>query len=280
MPKVNIYLPDDLAEAVKDAGVPVSAICQRALEYAVRRVTAIREIAAGVPDAFGTSDPPVVNLTRRAMKVLRSAQAAAQADDSAEMHTEHLLGALVAEDNMAVRVLTALEITPQQVSSALAGREQGRAGSAASRRSDGDAIAAIEAGVSPQAATALELATTESSGLGNSYVGCEHLLLGLIGEPDGVAGSVLRSLGADLRVTRRTVAAALAGWSAGFVAHEQQAAGQGAVQAPGGQAAQLAEQVAGYQSADQLSAAIRKELGPVLARIERLEKAAGAGSPG
>jgi ATP-dependent Clp protease ATP-binding subunit ClpC len=276
MPKVNIYLPDDLAEAVKDAGVPVSAVCQRALEHAVRRVTAIREIVAGVPDAVGTSDPPVVSLTKRAMTVLQSAQAAAQADGPAEMRTEHLLSALVAGDNMAVRVLTALEITPQQIRSDLASRERGRAESAASRSPDGDASAAIKAGVGPQAATALELATTESSGLGNNYVGCEHLLLGLIGEPDGVAGHVLRSLGADLRVTRRTVAAALAGWGAGFVAHEQRTAGQGASLPPGGPAAQPAGQLA-----DQLSAAIKTELGPVLARIEQLEsKAAAAGSAG
>jgi ATP-dependent Clp protease ATP-binding subunit ClpC len=45
MPKINVYLPEDLAEAVREAGVPVSAVCQRALEQAVRRVTAIRETA-------------------------------------------------------------------------------------------------------------------------------------------------------------------------------------------------------------------------------------------
>ena len=31
MPKINVYLPDDLAEAVKEAGVPVSAVCQATL---------------------------------------------------------------------------------------------------------------------------------------------------------------------------------------------------------------------------------------------------------
>ena len=43
MPKINVYLPDDLAEAVRDSGLPVSAVCQRALEDAVRRITAIRQ---------------------------------------------------------------------------------------------------------------------------------------------------------------------------------------------------------------------------------------------
>ena len=35
MPKINVYLPDDLAAAVRDAQVPVSAVCQNALERAV-----------------------------------------------------------------------------------------------------------------------------------------------------------------------------------------------------------------------------------------------------
>ena len=47
VPKINVYLPDDLADAVKEMGVPVSAICQRALEASVRRVTAIRQATLG-----------------------------------------------------------------------------------------------------------------------------------------------------------------------------------------------------------------------------------------
>jgi ATP-dependent Clp protease ATP-binding subunit ClpA len=264
MPKVNVYLPEDLAEAVKDAGVPVSAVCQRALEQAVRRVTAIREIAAGALPA-GRSDPPVVNFTKRAMTALQSAQAAAQAGGLARLHTEHLLAALLAGDNMAVRVLTALEITPQQISAGLVGPESADAGSAASPPPDGDAIAAAEAGFSPEAATALELAATESSGLGNNYVGCEHLLLGLIDEPNGVAGRVLRSLGADMRVTRRTVAAALAGWSAGVAAHQEPPAADAAGRTPGGQPVHIA-------------AVIQSELEPVLARIDRLERLVARGA--
>ena len=42
MPKINVYLPDELADAVRDAQVPVSAICQTALEHAVREVSALR----------------------------------------------------------------------------------------------------------------------------------------------------------------------------------------------------------------------------------------------
>jgi ATP-dependent Clp protease ATP-binding subunit ClpA len=247
MPKINVYLPDDLAEAVRDAGVPVSAVCQRALEQAVRRVTAIREIAAGP----APGDVPAVNFTKRAMSVLESARASASAGGLAEAGTGQLLRALIAQGGMAVEVLTALEITPLQILAAL----DKRAGSGGSPVGTG-----AEPVLSAQFLSALELAANESSGLGNGYVGSEHLLLGLIGEPDGVAGSVLRSLGADLRVTRRTVAAALAGWSA----HAQRAAENTAAAA---------------QSAGQLSAAIRAELEPVLARLDRLERAGLTSAP-
>jgi|HubBroStandDraft_4_1064222.scaffolds.fasta_scaffold17992_2 ATP-dependent Clp protease ATP-binding subunit ClpA len=246
MPKINVYLADDLAEAVKDAAVPVSAVCQRALEQAVRRVTAIREITAGRGQANMLPDLPVVSFTKRAMSALESAQASARAEGLAEFGTGQLLRALLVHGRMAVEVLTALEITPHQIRAALdkrgpAGTEAGGVGT--------------EPVMSSQLAAAVELAANESSGLGNGYVGSEHLLLGLIGEPDGVAGSVLRSLGADPRVTRRTVAAALAGWSA----HAQRAAENSAAAA---------------QAADQMSAAIRAELEPVLARLDRLERSA------
>jgi hypothetical protein len=38
MPKINVYLPDDLAHAVRRHQVPVSAICQAALRHEVERL--------------------------------------------------------------------------------------------------------------------------------------------------------------------------------------------------------------------------------------------------
>ena len=43
MPKINVYLPDALAEAVKEAQLPVSSICQAALESAVQKVLAAHD---------------------------------------------------------------------------------------------------------------------------------------------------------------------------------------------------------------------------------------------
>ena len=125
MPKVNVYLPDALAEAVKDTGVPVSAVCQHALELAVRRMTAIREIVSAGPDvdAAALPDSMLVSLTPRAHAVLTDAQQRAHAGGSAEIGTEHMLAGMIAEGrNLALRVLGTLDIEPSQMQRELARR--------------------------------------------------------------------------------------------------------------------------------------------------------------
>lgn len=245
MPKINVYLPDDLADAVKDAGLPVSAICQRALELAVRRVTAFREITTGSHSDL-VEGAAITEFTARAVDVLKAAHAEAAAEGVSALDSGYLLRAMVSDsDSMAVRVLAALDITARHIRAELDRRM-------ASAEPSASTSALPEAGVAPDVAKALELAASESSGLGTSFVGTEHLLLGLVGEPDGVAGHALRSLGADLRITRRTVAAAQAGWDAGSARAAQQ------------------QDPASHQ-AGHIAAAVRAELEPLLARIARLE---------
>jgi ATP-dependent Clp protease ATP-binding subunit ClpA len=237
MPKINVYLPDELADAVKDTGIPVSAICQRALEQAVRRVTAIREtsLAQLTHDDLEERFPL---FTHRARTVLTLA--IEQAGTAATVGTGQLLTGILDEgDNLALRVLQAIEIEPAQVRQALA------------RHADAEPGPPGGTHFSTAAAGALELTVTEATSLGHNYVGCEHLLLGLIGEPDGAAGQVLRGLGAEARLTRRAVSAALAG----YVHLRANTAAQPA--APGTQA---------------LVAALQEQLKPLIARIERLEQ--------
>jgi prophage maintenance system killer protein len=58
----------------------------------------------------------------------------------------------------------------------------------------------------PAARRALRLALQESLQLGHHYIGTEHVLLGLLGETEGVAAQVLNRLGADhARVRDRTL---------------------------------------------------------------------------
>ena len=51
------------------------------------------------------------------------------------------------------------------------------------------------------------LAQEEARRLRHNYIGTEHILLGLLGEPDGVAGRVLAGFGMSLESTRREVTA-------------------------------------------------------------------------
>src|SRR5215469_222650 len=51
------------------------------------------------------------------------------------------------------------------------------------------------------------LAQEEARRLNHNYIGTEHILLGLLGEPDGVGGRALASVGMSLESTRAEVAA-------------------------------------------------------------------------
>ena len=57
----------------------------------------------------------------------------------------------------------------------------------------------------PRAKKVLELSLREALQLGHSYIGTEHMLLGLVREGEGVAATVLVSLGADLGRVRQQV---------------------------------------------------------------------------
>lgn len=208
MPKINVYLPDDLAEAVRETGVPVSTLCQRALEQAVRRIGAVRTALADAGRADGGGDTLQFDrLTPRAASALARARAearAADAPDTAVLDTGHLLLGVLAEPaNLALQVLEVLEVDRTALRHRLADEAPDPA----------PAAAEPEAAFTPAAAAALEAAVTESLALGHNYLGCEHLLMGLAAGADGRAGRALRALGVDQRTIRRTVAAALAGYT-------------------------------------------------------------------
>src|SRR5699024_967046 len=57
----------------------------------------------------------------------------------------------------------------------------------------------------PRAKKVVELSQDEARKLGHSYVGTEHILLGLIREGEGVAARVLTNLGVSLNKARQQV---------------------------------------------------------------------------
>ena len=266
VPKINVYLPDDLAEAVKETGVPVSAICQRALEASVRRVTAIRQATL----AEVTLDDPggrLAHFTANARSAVGLGLRAARASGAAEVGTEHLLAGLLAQPgNLAVIALTSMEVDLEALRQALAERGV----PPVTTEAQGEPAENVAVRFSGPAANALELAVTEAIGLGHNYIGCEHLLLGLASETEGAAAPLLRELGADYRPIRRAVSAALAGYT--VITASKQAREQAASQAAAGPAA--AGQSGGGQLA-MLREAIRREMQPFVQRLDRLEERLG-----
>ena len=200
MPKINVYLPDELAAAVRDAQVPVSAVCQTALQHAVREVSALRgsEDAPSAEPSYG----PFTRFTPRARKAVARAQDEARELRHESVGTEHLLlGVLDEGGNLALKVLEALEVEPDDVRSELLASMEGPSKGGRGR-----------APFAPLAKKVLEASLNEAHELHHNYIGCEHLLLGLIATGDGLAGIVLQRMGLELRTTRRAVASALTGY--------------------------------------------------------------------
>jgi ClpA/ClpB-like protein/post-segregation antitoxin CcdA len=169
MPKINVYVPDDLAAAVRRAGIPVSAICQHALAEAVRSagearsaIDALRDPAADAP-ALPTATPRLRRVLDRGGPLLF-----ALLDDG---------------DNLAVRILEMLDVDVPALRDAASGARGGAA--------RGVLAAALEGAL----------------GLGHSYLGTEHLLLGLATEDD--ARELLAAHGVTPDRVRRAIPAAV-----------------------------------------------------------------------
>ena len=130
--------------------------------------------------------------TERARRVLTLAQEEAQRFNHNYIGTEHLLLGLVREgDGVAAKVLSNLGVELTKVRSAvefIIGR--------------GDRAAVGEIGLTPRAKKVIELAVDEARRLSHHYIGTEHVLLGLVREGEGIAASVLESLGVNLERVR------------------------------------------------------------------------------
>ncbi len=130
--------------------------------------------------------------TERARRVLTLAQEEAHRFNHNYIGTEHILLGLVREgDGVAAKVLSNLGVELNKVRSAvefIIGR--------------GDRTVLGEIGLTPRAKKVIELAVDEARRLGHSYIGTEHLLLGLVREGEGIAAGVLESLGVNIERVR------------------------------------------------------------------------------
>ena len=139
--------------------------------------------------------------TERARRVLTLAQEEARLLNHAFIGTEHILLGLVHQnDGVAGQALeesgVSLEAARQKVEEIVGMAATSPVGSPP---------------FTPRAKKVLELSLREALQLNHSYIGTEHLLLGLVREGEGVATQVLLSLGADPGRLRRRVVQLMAG---------------------------------------------------------------------
>ncbi len=134
------------------------------------------------------------NFTDRVRKVLQMAR-----EEAARLHheyvgTEHILLGLIREgEGVAAAVLTNLGVDLEEIQQKI--EETVKKGKAA-------AAAGPELPYTSRAKKVLELAMMEARELNHSYVGTEHLLLGLLREEKGIAAQVLTDAAVSLEQSR------------------------------------------------------------------------------
>jgi ATP-dependent Clp protease ATP-binding subunit ClpC len=140
--------------------------------------------------------------TDRARRVVVLAQEEAKLLKHNYIGTEHILLGLIHEgEGVAAKALEGMGISLEQV------RDQ-----VTEIIGEGQQAPSGHIPFTPRAKKVLELSLREALQLGHSYIGTEHILLGLIREGEGVAAQVLVKLGADLARVRQEVIKLLSGY--------------------------------------------------------------------
>ncbi len=134
------------------------------------------------------------NFTDRVRKVLQMAR-----EEAARLHheyvgTEHILLGLIREgEGVAAAVLTNLNVDLEEIQQKIEETvKKGKAGT----------VPGPDLPYTSRAKKVLELAMAEARELNHSYVGTEHLLLGLLREEKGIAAQVLNDAGITLEQSR------------------------------------------------------------------------------
>jgi hypothetical protein len=135
--------------------------------------------------------------TERARRVVFYAQEEAARWGENYVGTEHMLLGMVREqDSVAGQLLPRLKIQHGHIAAKL---------TPLMTRGEGNKGQDMQ--LTSRAKNAIDLAYEEARGLGNDYIGTEHLLLGLVRESEGLAGKVLRELGVTLEQVREELQA-------------------------------------------------------------------------
>ena len=194
--------------------------------------------------------------TDRARRVVVLAQEEARMLSHNYIGTEHILLGLIHEgEGVAAKALESLDISLEavraQVEEIIGQGQQAPSG---------------HIPFTPRAKKVLELSLREALQLGHSYIGTEHILLGLIREGEGVAAQVLQKLGADLNRVRQQVIQLLSGFQG------KESATAGAQTSGSGGDAPSSSMVLDQFGQNLTQAAREGKLDPVIGREPEIER--------
>ena len=154
------------------------------------------------------------NFTPRAQQVLALARKEADRFNHNFVGTEHLLlGLIKLGQGVAVNVLQKMGLDLETVRMQV----EKEVGTGSDQKQMGNIP------YTPRVKKVLALAAKEAKALNHTYVGTEHILLGLLREGDGVAARVLKNLDVDLEQTRQEILKEL---DPNYAAQEEQASAE------------------------------------------------------
>lgn len=132
--------------------------------------------------------------TERGRKIIIYAKEEAERRNNDYLGTEHLLLAILREeDSIPITIIKKMGLTVDEIKFEVE----------KNLPIGGSLLTFGDIPFTPRAKKVLELAIEEARLLGHNYIGSEHLLLGIVREDEGVAGKVIRNLGANLLAARQ-----------------------------------------------------------------------------
>ena len=203
--------------------------------------------------------------TDRARKVMQLANQEAQRFNHEYIGTEHILLGLVKEGSgVAANVLKNLEVDLRKIRLEVEKLVQ----------SGPEMVTVGKLPQTPRAKKVIEYSMEEARNLNHSYVGTEHILLGLLREQEGVAAQVLMNLGLKLEDVREEVLNLLGhGLEGAEVGERGGRAGESESPASSGKSGKSKTPALDSFGRDLTELAKKGELDPVIGREREIERA-------
>ena len=206
------------------------------------------------------SDEAMNNFTPRAQQVLALARKEADRFNHNFVGTEHLLlGLIKLGQGVAVNVLQKMGLDLETVRMEV----EKQVGTGPDQKMIGNIP------YTPRVKKVLALAAKEAKALNHTYVGTEHILLGLLREGDGVAARVLKNLDVDIEQTRQEILKEL---DPNFNAQEESAVPEPPEKAPVEKKGEVKTPALKAFGRDLTEIARKGDMDPVIGRQNEIER--------